>query len=1262
MKRFAYILLYSSIAIFWALTACSAVNDSKLRTHNIYPSEKNWKNLGLYSGQINLITPDPLFPVTYAGTAGGDGLYIKSNSKNTWEPVLTGAEGTELEGEATFRNTTVWAVEFTAAKAITMWVLHDFWVAKSAPGSWWEWEHIDIQQRLKDCDKCDDKTKARRVCRSLAIDPTNPARVYVGTSGPPELPESGAIYRTENGGGEWQKLGTGPNGADGFIGTVTKILINPYDTTILYAVANSEDPEGKVISSLYYSTNSGDTWDSLRNSVTLRIYDLQLLALDRKQIKFFIATEKGLYSNFNFFNDFQQIKGLGDEPILSMAFDPRQPGLMYASVAGKGLARGIFDPKDKTVTFEKPSGKGNEFISLGLHPESENKLFCGDIKRGVFQAEYIPGPKPSDSGKFAYSLTTNGINARNVHDLDVIPAAGADPTYLIAATNSGAAIREGDNEWQLKLIDSLPSVPASAAAFDDRFSDGSNFYVGGEGYLAHTTDWGKSWQINDRDIPSNMQVSDIAIAGDGLTLFVATRGSAQNSGRIYRSIDGGENLKEVYRRDEFDINSIMIDPHDPAHIIAGGGNYDSSGHAGAYIESVNGGYNWTDTGLPGVVVNAVLIDPENPAIMYAGCGNQDGAIVPLYRTTDRGESWQPSYEGIVARPRRYGIWGSAAEIVHVLGHTGSIIMGGLDDRRILHFDGKKPPEEKDSGVFEHLNGIWGQGPNDIFAVGNRGAIVHYSGQKWSAMEAEKDRTTGRDLYAIWGRSGSDVSAVGQAGTFLHFDGNHWSDVPTPAKYDFYGVWSDAEFDHTYMVGSNGTILDYFNGQWISIPRTTNAQLNGIWGMPGGKTVFVVGAPREDDQQKLHYTIIRYNGLNWSPMETAVVEPGRGKLNGVWGTSATNVFAVGDDGIILHYDGKLWTPMDSGTTANLYAVWGYSSNSVYVVGSYGTILFHDGKQWIKVDQDSNGQPVERMTKWNAVTDLTFYAADVDSHLIYASTARQGVLSSTDQGGTWINLSAPPYPTVALGVGSVTAAGSGAYSPEPYYISGLVRDKRTLARLRNAKIRNLCQDDGLPNIPCFPPAHSGTNGAYALILKAGEFTIKASLDDYLPIEKSGIKPKKEGRTVNFNLKMRTVKVFIDNSETDASGGVFSGGNGTVKPVSGDHRWSDGSGRGYLEVPYPDGSVTLKITPKQNFEIEHVQLNTVLLGANTSHTLSKSNLRRNNNLSVNFKAVTPACPGDSNDDGDVDGADLEALADGSINVGLPAFTGNFGSPQCP
>ncbi len=72
------------------------------------------------------------------------------------------------------------------------------------------------------------------------------------------------------------------------------------------------------------------------------------------------------------------------------------------------------------------------------------------------------------------------------------------------------------------------------------------------------------------------------------------------------------------------------------------------------------------------------------------------------------------------------------------------------------------------------------------------------------------------------------------------------------------------------------------------------------------------------------------------------------LADVWGASATDAWAVGYGGALLHYDGTGWMVAKSPTTVNLRAVAGFSSTDVWAVGERGTALHYDGAAWAMVD--------------------------------------------------------------------------------------------------------------------------------------------------------------------------------------------------------------------------------------------------------------------------------------------------------------------------
>ena len=60
------------------------------------------------------------------------------------------------------------------------------------------------------------------------------------------------------------------------------------------------------------------------------------------------------------------------------------------------------------------------------------------------------------------------------------------------------------------------------------------------------------------------------------------------------------------------------------------------------------------------------------------------------------------------------------------------------------------------------------------------------------------------------------------------------------------------------------------------------------------------------------------------------------LRSVWGTDASNVWAVGDD-TMVHWNGTAWAAETIGNSVSLYSVWGTDASNVWAVGWGGMIL-------------------------------------------------------------------------------------------------------------------------------------------------------------------------------------------------------------------------------------------------------------------------------------------------------------------------------------
>jgi hypothetical protein len=375
------------------------------------------------------------------------------------------------------------------------------------------------------------------------------------------------------------------------------------------------------------------------------------------------------------------------------------------------------------------------------------------------------------------------------------------------------------------------------------------------------------------------------------------------------------------------------------------------------------------------------------------------------------------------------------------------------------------------------------------------------------------------------------------------------------------------------------------------------------------------------------------------------------LNGVWGTSLRDVFAVGDDGAILHFDGATWTSMTSGSTADLLAVWGMSSNQVYAVGSRGTVLFYDGTGWAVKDIAQDGLQIESMTSWNAVTDLKFKLDPGGTRNIYAATDRQGVYFSPNSGQDWINLLSPPYSVSALAVGSIYVASYGVFAYQGVgYIAGEVKDALTMIGLPQATVTT---ETGVWDA-------TNADGIYVLPLVAGNYNLTADALGYKPETAYDVPARRDGNVVNFYLSDPPVYVRIDGVDLLGDSGVFEGAAGSIRPTAGTYSWSQSGDGGYLQVPYPYGWVQLAIEPHAGNQVLDVLVNGSSHGPVTAYSFYHPDIAQT--IEALFGPLASLCNADIDQDGDVDGADVSGFVLGTQNGATLADLGAaFGRTDC-
>jgi hypothetical protein len=147
--------------------------------------------------------------------------------------------------------------------------------------------------------------------------------------------------------------------------------------------------------------------------------------------------------------------------------------------------------------------------------------------------------------------------------------------------------------------------------------------------------------------------------------------------------------------------------------------------------------------------------------------------------------------------------------------------------------------------------------------------------------------------------------------------------------------------------------------WTSVPSPTTKRLQSIWGS-SPTNIWAVGEALSNQTGD----IIHYNGTSWSTVMTGTF------LSSVWGTSASDVWAVGCcDNEIMHFNGTAWSNSTPFPGVLLEGVWGTSPSNVWAVGTGGTILHYDGTTWSSV---ASGTTADLFSVWGTSSSNVWVA--------------------------------------------------------------------------------------------------------------------------------------------------------------------------------------------------------------------------------------------------------------------------------------------------
>lgn len=391
------------------------------------------------------------------------------------------------------------------------------------------------------------------------------------------------------------------------------------------------------------------------------------------------------------------------------------------------------------------------------------------------------------------------------------------------------------------------------------------------------------------------------------------------------------------------------------------GNLIAVGAAGTIVTNDGGGWQTANSPTPNDLYGVWCLDDGEKVAVGAGGvvirSNAGGpwALDPAFTTRDLnavwadkpgdwfavgngGEIWQDRGAGWIpmASPRGddfYDVFGSDSAYVFAVGDADSILFYDQISWR--------PVAPNPSG---HLDAIWAtlcplgaatSGARGSFAAhcsntyfaGAGGLVTRYT--LFNTYEAMTDVLTLANVRGIHGRSSGDLYAVGDGGTVLRNDGTAWTLSPTGLTEALNDVFVASPLE-VFVVGDVGLVLRGADDAWTPLTSGTTSNLRGVWA-DFATRAFAVGDAG---------TILHFDGVDWNPEAAPVAD-----YADVWGFASGEVVAVGSGGVIAENETGDWSTMTSPVGTGLRGVWGTSLSNAFAVGDAGVILHlgNDG-QW------------------------------------------------------------------------------------------------------------------------------------------------------------------------------------------------------------------------------------------------------------------------------------------------------------------------------
>jgi photosystem II stability/assembly factor-like uncharacterized protein len=661
-KSLSKLLLSLVVAFFLVGQLSAQAQNAAADDYNTIFKTVKWRSIGPFRGGRSVagtgVVGDP--KTYYMGTTGG-GVWKTEDMGISWRNISDGF----------FKSGTIGAIAVaesdpnvvyvgTGEHAVRGVMTHpgDGMFKSTDAGKTWKRIGLDSSQHIS----------------RIVIHPKDPNMVWVAAQGSLYSPsQQRGVFKSVDGGANWKNV-LFVNDKTG----ASELSMDMNNPRNLYAAMWEHGRlPWKVISGgpgsgLYKSTDSGETWEKLKDGLPEEMGKMAIAVSRSNPEKVYALIESdsdkeagGLFVSTNAGKKWSRITN--DHRLVQRAWyyielfiDPKNENTIYV------LSASALRSADGGKTWETLGGTHGDYHDLWINPDNPSNFVISNdggsaitfnsgrswstqsnLPTGQFYRINVDNQFPyriygGQQDNTSVSIASRELNSGGIGEASWTYSAGGESAFLAFDPDDPKYVMGDSYQGTIEVLDvkaqagtNVMAAPIQYLGMDAkdikyRFNWNSpiiwskhepgTFYHGSQ-YLLKTSDMGKSWKEVSPDL---------------------TRNEKEKQGK-----GGGPYTNEAVGAENYGTLSYVIEsPHEKGVIWTGSDD-------GLVYLTRDGGANWknvTPKGLAECLINAIEVSPHDKATAYIATTRYkfNDHTPGLYKTTDYGNSWTKINNGIPA--------------------------------------------------------------------------------------------------------------------------------------------------------------------------------------------------------------------------------------------------------------------------------------------------------------------------------------------------------------------------------------------------------------------------------------------------------------------------------------------------------------------------------------------------------------------------------------------------------------------------------------